>query len=120
MDGFTYGEKEPVESCPYCEAECQADWVDIGVGYTQAGPFHCTACGASQIGGFDDDRELTEAEKTNGWYAPGQPPSDKANVIHGRIVGHTEMADAYYSAFANSGLWFNEDFVKQWWVNIRK
>ena len=39
--------------CPYCDTPCEADWVDVGVGHVQCGPFHCEACGASEIGPCD-------------------------------------------------------------------
>ena len=32
MNGYTYGDA-PVERCPYCGSVCEADWVDVGVGY---------------------------------------------------------------------------------------
>ena len=40
----------PTETCPYCEDEMEADWVDVGIGMTQCGPYHCFSCGASEIG----------------------------------------------------------------------
>lgn len=46
---------EPTEECPYCKTEMSADWVDVGVGSVQCGPYHCTACGASEIGPELDD-----------------------------------------------------------------
>lgn len=43
------------EKCPYCGTECEADWVDVGVGFVQCGPYYCENCGASEIGlGVDD------------------------------------------------------------------
>lgn len=41
---------EPKEKCPYCGDECNADFVDNGVGMVQCGPYHCFSCGASEIG----------------------------------------------------------------------
>lgn len=49
------------ENCPYCNSECEADWVDVEVGYIQCGPYHCDNCGASEIGPYDNlgfDRNL--------------------------------------------------------------
>lgn len=40
----------PTRDCPYCKSEMDADWVDVGVGMVQCGPYHCYYCGASEIG----------------------------------------------------------------------
>lgn len=40
----------PTQDCPYCESEMEADFVDVGIGMQQCGPYHCHACGASEIG----------------------------------------------------------------------
>jgi hypothetical protein len=57
-------------TCPYCDKETYADFVDIGVGMQQVSPFTCE-CGAVQIGPYDKpDGELTADEKRTGWYAP--------------------------------------------------
>lgn len=40
----------PQQECPYCKNMMDADWVDNGVGMVQCGPYHCHACGASEIG----------------------------------------------------------------------
>lgn len=51
----------PSCNCPYCNSVCEADWVDVGVGMVQCGPYYCTNCGASEIGQFDDigfDRQI--------------------------------------------------------------
>jgi hypothetical protein len=103
--GYCYGETEPKERCPYCNALCCADFVDIGVGYTQCGPYHCEACGASEIGpaphGAPDDqigdgRPLTDDERRTGWYRPGSPADAAANVDdEGRIIRYFE-ADTLY------------------------
>ena len=96
MGGYGYGDPEPKERCPYCRALCCADFVDVGVGWTQCGPFHCEACGASEIGPRDDPRDLSPTEKHTGWYAPGSPPGSSANVDgEGRIIRHFE-ADTLY------------------------
>ena len=44
----------PSCNCPYCNSVCKADWVDVGVGMEQCGPYYCTNCRASEIGRFDD------------------------------------------------------------------
>lgn len=98
MSGYAYGEREPKERCPYCNALCCADFVDVGVGFTQCGPFHCEGCGASEIGPYDDSRELTDREKDTGWYEPDSPPGSSANVDEdGRIIRYFE-ADTLYRA----------------------
>lgn len=78
--GYVYGDPEPKERCPYCNALCCADFVDVGVGMVQCGPFHCEACGASEIGPYDDDRPLSAIEEDAGWYAPDSTPGSSANV----------------------------------------
>ena len=120
MDGYLYGEAQPTVECPYCEALCEADFVDIGVGYTQCGPYHCDACGASEIGPNDTERELTEQEHKTGWYAPGESPGSSANVIGGRIVSHRAMNRAYREEFVNNPLWKDKNYVDDWWKNVRK
>jgi hypothetical protein len=95
-NGHSYGEQEPKERCPYCLALCCADFVDIGVGYTQCGPYHCEACGASEIGPYDDPRPLTKEEEDKGWYAPNSLPGSSANIDEDRrIIRHFE-ADTLY------------------------
>jgi hypothetical protein len=49
------------EKCPYCGTECYADWVDVGIGEAQCGPYYCENCGASEIGSYDNigfDRKI--------------------------------------------------------------
>lgn len=120
MMDYLYGEQEPTEPCPYCGVQCRADFVDVGVGMTQCGPYHCETCGASEIGPHDTSRDLTEAERKNGWYAPGQPPSDKANVVDGKIISYQEMQRFYRVEFVGNPLWEDKDYVEKWRQNIRK
>lgn len=96
--GYAYGEQEPKERCPYCRALCCADFVDVGVGYVQCGPYHCEACGASEIGPNDDPRELTAIEEDRGWYAPGKPAGSSANVDGDERVIRYFEADTLYRA----------------------
>ncbi len=84
--GYCYGQPEPVCPCPWCGSPCEADFVDIGVGMMQCGPYHCHDCGASECGPNDDLESLTPEERSKGWRGPGREPSPDANVIHGRIV----------------------------------
>ena len=96
MSGFSYGDPEPKERCPYCNALCCADFVDVGVGMIQCGPFHCEACGASEIGPHDEPRPLTKAEQDAGWYGPDTTPGSTANVDEeGRHVRFFEADTAY-------------------------
>ena len=96
--GYSYGDTEPKERCPYCKALCCADFVDVGVGYVQCGPYHCEACHASQIGPHDEPRALTQRETDTGWYAPETPPGSTANVDEdGRVIRYFE-ADTLYRA----------------------
>lgn len=98
MGGYGYRDPEPKQRCPHCNALCCADFVDVGVGMVQCGPFHCEACGASEIGPNDEPRPLTEQESKTGWYAPGQPAGSSANTDEqGRVIRHFE-ADTLYRA----------------------
>jgi len=117
--GYTYGEHEPTEGCPYCGTICRADFVDIGVGFQQCGPYHCEQCGASEIGPSDDERVLTELEQKTGWYAPGAEPGSSANVIGGRIVGHVQARDAYRQEFVGNPSWYDKGYVADWWKKLR-
>lgn len=120
MSGYTYGNHEPTENCPYCDTVCRADFVDVGVGMQQCGPYHCDDCGASEIGIYDKPRELTPAETKAGWYAPASEPGSSANVIGGRIVSHVQARDAYQQEFAGNPLWHDEKHVADWWDDLRK
>lgn len=101
MTGYAYNEEEPVENCPYCGTECYADFVDVGVGYQQCGPYFCY-CGASEIGPCDDERPLSQKEKETGWYAPDSEPGSSANVINGVIVDHKTMELVYRANYPHS------------------
>lgn len=119
MGGYAYGEHEPTDRCPYCSTICRADFVDIGVGFQQCGPFHCEECGASEIGIFDEPRPLTAREEDTGWYAPGEAPGSSANVIAGKVVSHVEARRAYRDEFKGNQLWQDEKYVKNWWDKLR-
>lgn len=75
-----------LQRCPYCETVCHADWVDVGPGMVQCGPFHCDNCHASEIGPYDNPRPLSVDEERTGWYAPNSDPGSSANVVCGQIV----------------------------------
>lgn len=53
---------EPTENCPYCGSECEADWVDVGVGSVQCAPYHCESCGSSEIGPELSDWDYKDRE----------------------------------------------------------
>lgn len=116
--GYTYGEKEPTEDCPYCGAVCMADFVDVGVGYTQCGPYHCS-CGASEIGPYDKNT-LSPEEKRIGWYGPNSEPGSSANVIDGRVVNHRQMEDAYRQQFIGNPRYYEQGVVADWFEETRK
>lgn len=96
MTGYLYGELAPTTKCPYCGATCHADFVDVGVGFIQCGPYHCERCRASEIGPNDEPRQLTQLEDECGWYGPHSEPGSSANVDDGgNIITHYE-ADTLY------------------------
>lgn len=117
--GYTYGEHEPTEPCPYCGTICRADFVDIGVGMQQCGPYHCENCHASQIGPYDSERVLTDRERETGWYGPESEPGSSANVVGGRIVSHVQMRDTYKREFSGNPLWHDKGYVEDWWEKTR-
>lgn len=119
MSGYTCGQHQPVEKCPYCGSFCDADFVDIGVGYQQCGPYHCLSCGASEIGPYDAERKLSAKEERCGWYGPDQPPGSSANVIDGKIVTHQVMVAAYREEFVGNPLWQDDSYVKEWYRKTR-
>ena len=91
-----YGDPEPKVRCPYCAELCCADFVDVGVAMQQCGPYHCWACQASEIGSYDEKRELSEEEERTGWYAPYSEPGSSANVdVKGRHIRHFEVDTLY-------------------------
>jgi len=111
------------QNCPYCKAECEADWVDVGVGHVQCGPYYCDNCGASEIGSYDklgydrkvefehydnmmktggnekfmvpDGAKITQDEFDNGWYKPGTPLGSSVNTCGGKYVKHDEAEILY-------------------------
>lgn len=106
-------------NCPYCNTLCDADWVDVGVGFVQCGPYHCEACGASEISSYDKDRSLSDKEKDTGWYSPGSEPGSSANVINGKIVSAAEMLRTYKNEMTNDPFYEYEGYVEDWFKRIR-
>ncbi|MCM3030351.1 MULTISPECIES: hypothetical protein [unclassified Niallia] len=107
---------EPTKECPYCKNDMYADFVDVGVGMVQCGPYHCNNCNASEIGPelhdwYYKDREgetiyLTAKTKYYEWA------KKKMKFIGGPVLkpGHpfteTELKTGYYqgkiSPYANT------------------
>lgn len=100
----------PSEKCPYCGNECEADWVDVGVGMVRCGPYHCRECGASEIGpeqekwwgrvdgkfAWKEGCPYTEQERKTGWYEPeSKKVSPYANTVGGVLVDHQTAIIAY-------------------------
>lgn len=87
-----------LQTCPFCgNHACEADFVDVGVGQfgVQCGPYHCTECGASEIGPEREDPgfDATEEEVRVGWYRDRISPY--ANTVEGRLVDHKTAKQAY-------------------------
>ena len=114
----------PSEECPYCSELMEADWVDVGVGMVQCGPYHCQACGASEIGPemeFEDlvdengnyggqgellnPKDFTEEEIEVGYYRNKISPY--ANTVSGELVDHITAKEMY-----NMGLLDEKDAFK--------
>lgn len=120
MRGHNYSEPEPVETCPYCGAECLADFVDVGIGMMQCGPFRCESCLASEIGPYDQPCELTTRERETNWYAPGSEPGSSANVVAGRIVSHQTMRTLYRAEFTGNPDYEKPGAVEDWRERTRR
>jgi hypothetical protein len=119
MSGYGYGEDEPIVHCPYCNTPTNADYVDVGIGFVQCGPFHCTRCLASEIGPADKPRVLTAQEEDTGWYAPGAEPGSSANVIGGAVVSAVAMRKVYRDEFINNPLHSVPGYVDDWREQLR-
>lgn len=114
-------------SCPYCQFPMECDWVDVGVGLIQCGPYCCDNCGASEIGperyrdiadytgpgclGSCSDidtchLDIDADEKRTGFYKNRISPH--ANQHNGQVISH-KQADALYRAkyFAEHGNPYN-------------
>lgn len=89
----------PARPCPYCGADCEADWCDVGVGMVQVGPYVCLACMASEASAYNDARDARDDyDPTTGWYRPGAPLDTLANQDEqGRPISWQE-ADTRYRA----------------------
>lgn len=98
MSGYIYSEQEPKRPCPYCQAECSADFCDIGVGYQQVGPYHCDACRASEAGAYENTEERPDYDRNTGWYRPDSPPGEHANTDEDGNHISWQEADTNYRA----------------------
>lgn len=96
--GYKYGEPEPKEKCPYCNTPCYADFCDVGAGMMQVGPYYCEKCGASEAGAYEDISNRVDYDTATGWYRPGSPPGEHANIDEqGNHISWQE-ADTMYRA----------------------
>ena len=88
----------PSRPCPYCGAECEADWCDVGVGMAQVGPYVCMDCMASEASAYGDHGSRSDFDPSTGWYRPGAPLDDLANQDEdGKPISWQE-ADTRYRA----------------------
>ena len=104
---------DPLRPCPYCTHPISADWVDVGVGWIQCGPYHCPVCNASEIGPEYNKvvHRLTEEEKNTGFYKSEISPL--ANQHKGKLVSH-KVAEVLYREkyFAENGNPYNAKVYK--------
>jgi hypothetical protein len=82
LSGGDSAYSEPVYACPYCNGPCEANFVDIGVGVQQCGPFVCGLCGAAETGLHQPDSELTAIEQLTGYY---EPPARSEEMVDVKI-----------------------------------
>jgi len=88
--------KREQKTCPYCgDTECEADYVDVEVGFVQCAPFYCRACGACEIGAHDEPHPLDPDEERTGWYKPGRSHLTSAPTLGGVPVGHGDAVELY-------------------------
>ena len=100
MSGYPYNQPEPKEACPYCGTLTWADFADVGIGFTQCGPYHCDSCEAYQIGPYDKPKELSEEEQRTGWYAPKSSKEfTSGNVLDGKFTSHQLALKAYRASY---------------------
>ena len=94
--------------CPYCKEPMDADWVDVGVGMVQCGPYHCFACDASEIGPEREKvRHTLDADELRTGFYKGRV-SPHANQLNGVPIDY-KTADMLYRAkhFAEHGNPYN-------------
>lgn len=110
---FSGGYEHNTERCPYCGEVCEADWVDVGVGLVQCGPYHCEKCGAIEIGAFDNYTKHTEAEKKTGWYAPEKPYTGVGNMVGGKLVSHQKALRVYKENYPFSATEEGKRYIRE-------
>jgi hypothetical protein len=73
--------------CPFCEAECSADFADNGIGEERCGPYCCDQCHATELHPLEfyrvccgEDLGLDEEERFFGWRR-GERGSDDAGRV---------------------------------------
>lgn len=107
---------EPKETCPHCQSETEANFVDVGVGSVQCGPYHCYSCGASEIGPelfdwYQKDRDgktiyLTAKKRYNRYLKKKHRWYGRPVLRPGHPFSKTELETGYYqgklSPYANT------------------
>jgi hypothetical protein len=88
----------------------EADWVDVGVGMVQCGPYHCFACNVSEIGPeYQKEKEAgkLDTDEIRTYFYKGRI-SPHANQIDGIPIDH-KTADTLYRTkyFAEYGNPYN-------------
>lgn len=93
-----YGHYDKPEPCPYCGSDCHAEFVDVGVGMVQCGPYRCEECHAYELkAGYDGDPETwTTKEQDTGWR---EPSVEKQITCIGCNKGPNEIEE--YVQYAN-------------------
>ncbi len=106
----------PSKKCPYCKDSMDADYVDVGVGMVQCGPYHCYTCGASEIGPelydwYYKDRKgntlyLTAKRKYVAWAKKKARWNIQAVLMPGHPFTEKELETGFYqgkiSPYANT------------------
>lgn len=69
-----YSDYNTPVACPYCGADCHAEFADVGVGMVQCSPYYCESCGAYEIGPYDGygPEKRSIEENNTGWYEPSK------------------------------------------------
>ena len=69
--------------CRWCDSETDAEFVDVGIGYVQVTGGQC-ACGAYEMGPFQNDGRITEEEFASAWLGPVEDHPDFSPFNHMR------------------------------------